>query len=81
MMGLSLSVPDYTSLCKRQKTLKIKLPKPEVRNKKMHIVVNSTGLKACGEGEWKVRKQGKEKRRTWLKLHLAIDNSCYARAA
>ena len=51
MMGLSLSVPDYTSLCKRQKTLKIKLPKPEVRNKKMHIVVNSTGLKACGEGE------------------------------
>ena len=74
-MGLSLTVPDYTSFCKRQKTLKIKLPKQEVRNKKMHIVVDSTGLKVCGEGEWKVRKHGKEKRRTWLKLHLAIDES------
>ena len=75
IMGLSLPVPDYTSLCKRQKILKIKLPKQKNRNKKMHIVVDSTGLKVFGEGEWKVRKHGKEKRRTWLKLHLAIDES------
>lgn len=75
MMCLSLSAPDYTSLCKRQKTLKIRLPKQEGRNKKMHIVVDSTGLKVFGEGEWKVRKHGKENRRIWLKLHLAIDES------
>lgn len=74
MMGLSLPVPDYTSLCKRQKTLKIPLKKKS-RRKEMHIVVDSTGLKVFGEGEWKVRKHGKEKRRTWLKLHLAIDES------
>ena len=41
----------------------------------MHIVVDSTGLKVFGEGEWKVRKHGKEKRRTWLTLHLALDES------
>lgn len=78
MMGVSLSAPDYTSVCKRQKTLKIKPPKQEKHNKKMHIVVDSTGLKVFGEGEWKVRKHGKEKRRTWLKLHLAIDESTNA---
>lgn len=75
MMDLSLPVPDYTSLSKRQKTLKIKLPKKTSFNKKMHIIVDSTGLKVFGEGEWKVRKHGKEKHRTWLKLHLAIDES------
>jgi len=75
MMGLSLATPDYTLLCKRQKTLKIKPPNPGSRNHKMHIVVDSTGLKVFGEGEWKVRKHGKEKRHTWLKLHLAIDES------
>jgi len=75
IMNISLPVPDYTSLCKRQKTLKITLTKQKQRNKKLHIVVDSTGLKVFGEGEWKVRKHGKEKRRTWLKLHLAIDES------
>ncbi|WP_412514269.1 transposase, partial [Shewanella indica] len=38
-----------------------------------HVVVDATGLKVYGEGEWKMRKHGKEKRRVWRKLHLAID--------
>lgn len=38
-----------------------------------HVVIDSTGLKVFGEGEWKTRKHGKEKRRTWRKLHLAVD--------
>ncbi|WP_298445892.1 IS5 family transposase, partial [uncultured Ferrimonas sp.] len=38
-----------------------------------HVVVDATGLKVFGEGEWKMRKHGKEKRRTWRKLHLAVD--------
>ncbi|WP_421291087.1 IS5 family transposase [Aeromonas veronii] len=37
------------------------------------LVINSTGLKVFGEGEWKVRKHGAEKRRVWRKLHLAVD--------
>lgn len=38
-----------------------------------HIAIDSTGLKVFGEGEWKVRKHGYEKRRTWRKIHLAVD--------
>ncbi|MFQ2222153.1 IS5 family transposase [Aeromonas enteropelogenes] len=37
------------------------------------LVIDSTGLKVFGEGEWKVRKHGAEKRRVWRKLHLAVD--------
>ena len=39
----------------------------------LYLVVDSTGLKVYGEGEWKVRQHGYSKRRTWLKLHLAVD--------
>ncbi|MBL4557801.1 MAG: transposase [Rhodobacteraceae bacterium] len=39
----------------------------------MHLAVDATGLKVYGEGEWKVRVHGKDKRRVWRKLHLAVD--------
>ena len=71
LMGLELPVPDYTTLCRRAKTLPITLPKKATGP--LHLVLDSTGLKVYGEGEWKVRKHGYSKRRTWLKLHLAID--------
>lgn len=71
LMELALPVPDYTTLSRRSKTLAVKLPK---RAKgALHIAVDSTGLKIYGEGEWKVRKHGYSKRRTWRKLHLAVD--------
>jgi IS5 family transposase len=71
LMGTELSVPDYSTLCRRAKTLQIDLPKVAVGP--LHLVIDSTGLKVYGEGEWKVRQHGYSKRRTWLKLHLAID--------
>ncbi len=58
MMGLCVPVPDCTSLCKRQKSLQLKLPKRQ-NHQGIHLVVDSTGLKVFGEGEWKVRKHGK----------------------
>ncbi|MCE9998474.1 transposase, partial [Enterobacter hormaechei] len=42
-----------------------------------HLVVDSTGLKVFGEGEWKVKKHGKERRRIWRKLHLAVDSKTH----
>ncbi len=42
-----------------------------------HLVIDSTGLKVFGEGEWKVRKHGKERRRIWRKLHLAVDSNTH----
>lgn len=70
----SLPVPDYTTLCRRQKDLPVRLP---VRSseKPRHIVIDSTGLKVYGEGEWKVRKHGKDRRRVWKKLHLSVDEA------
>lgn len=67
-----LKVPCYTQICKRSK--RISLPKHLLEGKTVkHVVVDATGLKVYGEGEWKVKKHGADKRRQWRKLHLAID--------
>ena len=66
-------VPDYTTLCRRQGCLCIAVSKALQSGKKIDIAIDSTGLKVYGEGEWKVRKHGASKRRTWRKLHIGID--------
>jgi IS5 family transposase len=71
LMRVDLPVPDYTTLCRRAATVRITLPKKA--DGPLHLVLDSTGLKVYGEGEWKVRQHGYSKRRTWLKLHLAVD--------
>jgi transposase len=71
-IGLDLKVPCVSQLCKRSKVLgfdKI----IESKKKITDISIDSTGLKVYGEGEWKVRKHGVGKRRTWMKLHLGTD--------
>lgn len=68
MMKIDLPVPDHTTLSKRSKRLKVKLPKQS--EGRLNVVMDSTGLKVYGEGEWKVRKHGYSKHRTWRKLHL-----------
>jgi hypothetical protein len=72
ILKLKIKAPDYSSLCKRQKGLEIKLPKVR-RNENLHVVFDSTGLKVYGEGEWKVRQHGYVTKRLWRKLHLAIN--------
>jgi hypothetical protein len=67
-----LSVPNYTTLCRRARDLNVVLPVLR-SGEPLHLVVDSTGLKVFGEGEWKVRKHGYSKRRTWRKVHLAMD--------
>lgn len=74
LFKVKAEVPDYTSLCKRQKNLTINFPKNNLKTGEgIHILVDSTGLKIFGEGEWKVRQHGYVKRREWRKLHLAIN--------
>lgn len=72
LLGVALPVPHYSRLSRRAKMLKINY-KISNKNKNINIVIDSTGLKIYGEGEWKVRVHGKDKRRTWRKLHLAIN--------
>jgi hypothetical protein len=72
LMGVEIVIPDYTSLAKRAAEVQISLDVPRHRGP-IDVVVDSTGLKVFGEGEWKMRKHGKTKRRTWRKLHLAVN--------
>jgi hypothetical protein len=72
LMQVELSIPDYTSLAKRAAKMGISLDVAH-RTGSIDVVVDSTGLKVFGEGEWKMRKHGKAKRRTWRKLHLAVN--------
>lgn len=68
MLKILLPVSDHSTLSKRGKTLKVSLPKKSSGS--LNLVLDSTGLKIYGEGEWKVRKHGYSKRRIWRKLHV-----------
>ena len=72
LLDVDVVIPDYSSLAKRAAKLGAAL---HVANKQgaIDIVVDSTGLKVFGEGEWKTRTHGKSKRRTWRKLHLSVN--------
>ena len=72
LMNLDYEVPDHTQISRRAKTLQIEIPR-RARHEPIHVVVDSTGLKIYGEGEWKVRKHGTSQRRRWIKVHLATD--------
>lgn len=72
LMELPITVPDYTSLAKRAAKLQIVLSVIP-RKGSIDVVIDSTGLKVFGDGEWKVRQHGASKRRTWRKLHLSVD--------
>lgn len=75
LMDAKIAIPDFTSLQKRAAKLEISLTAKPRRGAQgpINIVVDSTGLKVYGDGEWKARKHGASKRRTWRKLHIAID--------
>jgi Transposase DDE domain len=72
LMQIEVAIPDFTSLAKRAAKLEIGL---EIANRKgpIDVVIDSTGLKVFGEGEWKTRQHGASKRRTWRKLHLVVN--------
>jgi len=77
LLGVNLSVPRYTTLCRRRKHLEVGLPRlcKKKKGEPLHLVVDATGVKVYGEGEWKVRQHGYTKRRTWRKLHFAVDEA------
>lgn len=79
LMNVPLRCPDYTSVSKRAKSVNVSFKTP-TRGEIAHLVIDSTGLKVFGEGEWKVKKHGKERRRIWRKLHLAVDGNTHEMA-
>jgi hypothetical protein len=71
LLGLDLAVPDHTTLSRRAETLEA--PRLRSGSEPVHLLVDSTGLKLCGQGEWLAEKHGTKKRRSWKKLHLGVD--------
>src|SRR3954451_20857869 len=86
-VGLDLAVPDHSTLCRPAETLKVPRPKPRGAGagadaaaggadggaEPLHLLVDSTGLKLIGAGEWLVEKHGTKRRRSWRKMHLGVD--------
>jgi hypothetical protein len=74
LRGLDLSVPDHTTLSRRAGTLEVPLTgrstDAEHNAEPVHLLVDSTGLKLSGPGEWLIEKHGSRTRRSWKKLHL-----------
>jgi len=79
LMNIDLNVPDFSTLSRRSGEITVNIPKND--KEKITAVVDSSGLKVYGEGEWKVRKHGWSKHRTWMKMHLMIDPDGEIRAA
>src|SRR5215203_1133232 len=79
LLGLDLPVPDHTTLSRRAATLEVPRPRSGSRSdcgrdtEPVHLLVDSTGLKLCGPGEWLLEKHGTRTRRSWRKLHLGVD--------
>ena len=76
LAGLDWLVPHYSTLSRRQRSLEIAIPYHTCGGP-LHLLIDSTGLKVLGEGEWKVRKHGAGKRRVWRKVHLVIDTNSH----
>ena len=73
-LEVALPVPSYSTLSRRAAALTVALG-ARPRSIPLHLVIDSSGFKVYGEGEWKVRQHGWSKRRTWRKLHLAVDEA------
>jgi len=73
LLGLDLAVPDHSTLSRRAATLAVPRPQPRRDGEPLHVLVDSTGLRLCGAGEWLVEKHGAKTRRSWRKLHIGLD--------
>jgi Transposase DDE domain len=79
LLGLELAVPDHTTLSRRAATLEVPRPRSSTNAgagrdvEPAHLLVDSTGLKLCGPGEWLIEKHGTKTRRPWRKLHIGMD--------
>jgi DDE family transposase len=80
LLGVDIGIPDHTTFSRRGDGLTL-LAKPVERGEALHLLIDSTGLKMYGEGEWLEEKHGKRSRRHWRKLHIAMDAKTHEIAA
>ena len=73
LLGLELRVPDHSTLSRRAETLEVPRLQARRAGEPLHLLVDSTGLRLCGAGEWLLKKHGTKTRRSWRKLHISLD--------
>ena len=82
--NIPLKAPDYTCLSKRLSSLNIKSPRYKRTQKPdasiEAIAIDSTGLKRFGRNEWHQEKHKVSAKRSWRKLHIAVDDKHYIHA-
>ena len=74
LMGLDLPCPDHTTISRRNQSVEVGKQLAGVPPGPVSFIVDSTGLKVFGQGEWHSRKHGKKQRRKWMKLHIGVDD-------
>ena len=74
LMDLDLPCPDHTTLSRRNQSVHVGKMLRSMPGGWVSFIVDSTGLKVCGQGEWHSKKHGKKQRRTWKKLHIGVDD-------
>lgn len=82
LIGLNLDVPDYTVVSKRSKKLNLTIKRftksdkaKNSQQKPTYMIIDSTGLKVYGAGEWANVKHGTKFKRIWRKLHISVDEN------
>jgi len=75
LMDLYLPCPDHTTMSRRNRTANVCRYTRSLPDGPVHFIVDSTGLKICGQGEWHSKKHGERRRKRWKKLHLGVDES------
>ena len=73
LLGLDLAAPDHSTLSRRAATLQVPRSWSRRDGEPLHLLVDGTGLKLCGAGEWLVEKRGTKTRRSWRKPHIGMD--------
>jgi hypothetical protein len=74
LMGLALPCPDHTTLSRRNATVKVRRQVDRAPQGPISLIVDSSGLKVCGQGEWLPQKHGEKQGKRWKKLHLGVDD-------
>src|SRR5690606_4766865 len=72
MAGLDWPVPDWSALCRRQARISVQIPYKRAGGP-LNLLIDSTGIRFRGDGEWLARKHGATRRREWRKVHMAMD--------
>jgi Transposase DDE domain len=73
LMDVALPGPDHTTLSRRNATVAIKQQVQRASRSPVDLIIDSTGLQVCGQGEWHSQKHGEKKRKRWKKLHMGVD--------